>query len=61
LAELPLPRKPMLQGPRGRYLEDVNVAQAVAQFLSDVRVQTTVDSMDFISVFGPRARRHEVG
>jgi peptide/nickel transport system substrate-binding protein len=51
----------VLQGPRSRYLEDVNVAQAVAQFLSDVGVQTTVESMDFISVFSPRARRHEVG
>jgi peptide/nickel transport system substrate-binding protein len=50
-----------LQGPRNRYLEDVNVTQAVAQFLSDIGVQTTVESMDFITVFGPRSRRHEVG
>lgn len=51
----------MLQGPRNRYLEDVNVTQAVAQFLSDVGVQTTVEAMDFISVFSPMSRRHEVG
>ena len=50
-----------LQTPHGRYLEDVNVAQAVAQYLGDVGVQTTVESMDFNSVFAPRARRHEVG
>jgi peptide/nickel transport system substrate-binding protein len=51
----------VLQGPRNRYLEDADVAQAVGQFLSDIGVQTTVESMDFISVFGPRSRRHEVG
>ncbi|MFC6646494.1 ABC transporter substrate-binding protein [Granulicella cerasi] len=50
-----------LQGPRSRYLEDVNVAQAVAQYLGDVGVATTVEAMDFNSVFAPRARQHEVG
>ncbi|MDE1156511.1 MAG: ABC transporter substrate-binding protein [Acidobacteriaceae bacterium] len=50
-----------LQTPRSRYLEDVNVAQAVSQYLSDIGVQTDVDAMDFNSVFAPRARQHEVG
>lgn len=40
-----------LQGPRSRYLEDVNVAQAVAQYLGDIGVATTVEAMDFNSVF----------
>ena len=50
-----------LQGPRNRYLEDANVAEAVGQFLSDIGVQTRVEAMDFNSVFAPASRRHEVG
>ena len=50
-----------LQGPRNRYLEDGNVAQAVGQFLSDIGVETRVELMDFNSVFAPASRRHEVG
>jgi peptide/nickel transport system substrate-binding protein len=50
-----------LQSPRNRYLEDENVAQAVGQFLSDIGVQTKVETTDFNSVFAPRARQHQVG
>jgi peptide/nickel transport system substrate-binding protein len=50
-----------LQSPHNRYLEDENVAQAVSQFLGDIGVQTTVQTMDFNSVFAPRARQHQVG
>ena len=50
-----------LQGPNGRYLEDANVAQAVGQFLSDVGVDTKVETMDFVSVFSPLNRRHQLG
>jgi peptide/nickel transport system substrate-binding protein len=50
-----------LQGPNGRYLEDANVAQAVGQFLSDVGVETKVETMDFNAVFSPLSRRHQVG
>ncbi len=50
-----------LQSPRGRYLADADVAQAVAQYLSDVGVPTKVETMDFISIFMPRALRHEAG
>jgi peptide/nickel transport system substrate-binding protein len=50
-----------LQGPSGRFLEDANVAQAVAQYLGDVGVETRVEAMDFNSVFLPRSRRHQVG
>ncbi len=50
-----------LQGGRGRYLNDVDVMQAVAQYLSDVGVRTTVDVMDFVSTFSPMARSHRAG
>ncbi len=50
-----------LQGPKNRYLEDEHVAQAVGQYLSDIGVQTEVQTMDFNSVFAPRARQHQVG
>ena len=50
-----------LQTPNGRFLEDVHVAQAVAQYLGDVGVETEVEPMDFNAVFLPRSRRHEVG
>ena len=50
-----------LQAPRNRYLQDETVAQAVGQYLSDIGVQTTVQTMDFNSVFAPRARQHQVG
>ncbi len=50
-----------LQGGRGRYLNDVDVMQAVAQYLTDVGVRTTVDVMDFVSTFSPMARTHRAG
>jgi len=34
-------------GPRGRYLNDANVVQAIGQYLSDIGVQTTVDIRDW--------------
>jgi peptide/nickel transport system substrate-binding protein len=37
----------VLMGPRGRYLNDANVVQAIAQYLSDVGVKTTVDIRDW--------------
>lgn len=50
-----------LQGPRNRYLNDVNVAQVVGQFLSDIGVQTTVELQDFVTIFSPAAREHRAG
>jgi peptide/nickel transport system substrate-binding protein len=50
-----------LQGPNGRYLEDAIIAQAVGQYLSDVGVETKVETMDFNSVFAPLSRRHQSG
>jgi peptide/nickel transport system substrate-binding protein len=50
-----------LQAPNGRYLSDAIVAQAVGQFLSDIGVETKVETSDFNSVFAPLARRHEAG
>ena len=50
-----------LQAPRGRYLADVNVALAVAQYLSDIGVETSVDPLDYSSTFIPLARTHDLG
>jgi len=50
----------VMQGPNGRYLNDAAVQQAVAQFLSDVGVQTTNDLME-MSLFSPMAREHRAG
>jgi peptide/nickel transport system substrate-binding protein len=50
-----------LQGPRGRYLNDVAVVQAVGQFLDDVGVRTKVEIQDFVSIFSPAAREHRAG
>jgi peptide/nickel transport system substrate-binding protein len=50
-----------LQGPRNRYLEDIDVTQAVGQYLSDIGVETKVENLEFNSVFGPMTRRHEAG
>lgn len=50
-----------LQGPRGRYLADVSVVQAVAQYLSDIGVDTRPEIQDFISTFSPAAREHRAG
>jgi peptide/nickel transport system substrate-binding protein len=49
-----------MQGPQGRYLNDGQVQQALAQYLSDVGVETTNDLME-MSVFSPMAREHRAG
>ncbi|KKC33515.1 ABC transporter substrate-binding protein [Devosia psychrophila] len=49
-----------MQGPQGRYLQDGQVQQAIAQYLGDVGVETTNDLMD-MTVFSPMAREHRAG
>ncbi len=47
----------VLMGPRGRYLNDANVVQAIGQYLSDVGVKTTVDIRewaDYRQLVGPK-------
>jgi peptide/nickel transport system substrate-binding protein len=51
----------VLMGPRGRYLNDANVVQAIGQYLSDVGVQTTVEILDWSSDYLPRVREKNVG
>jgi peptide/nickel transport system substrate-binding protein len=50
-----------LQGPRGRYLNDANVVQAIGQYLTDVGVQTTVEILDWSSEYTPLVREKRVG
>ncbi|WP_210483833.1 ABC transporter substrate-binding protein [Microvirga antarctica] len=50
-----------LQGPRGRYLNDVSVVQAVGQYLDDIGIKTKVEIQDFVSTFSPAAREHRAG
>ena len=50
-----------LQGPRGRYLNDANVVQAIGQFLTDVGVQTEVELLEWASVYSPLTRTKEMG
>jgi peptide/nickel transport system substrate-binding protein len=50
-----------LMGPRGRYLNDANVVQVIAQYLTDVGVQTTVDLRDWASDYVPLIREKNVG
>ena len=50
-----------LQGPRGRYLNDANVIQAVGQYLDDIGVQTEVELMEWASVYQPLLRTKEMG
>lgn len=50
-----------LMGPRGRYLNDAAVVQAIGQYLSDVGVQTTVEILDWTSDYLPRVRAKDVG
>ncbi len=49
-----------IQGPNNRYLNDSIVQQALAQYLSDIGVETTNDLME-MSLFSPMAREHEAG
>jgi peptide/nickel transport system substrate-binding protein len=51
----------VLMGPRGRYLNDANVVQAIAQYLSDVGVQTEVQILDWTSEYVPLVREKNVG
>lgn len=47
----------ILMGPRGRYLNDANVVQAIAQYLTDVGVKTEVDIRDWAdyrALLGPK-------
>jgi peptide/nickel transport system substrate-binding protein len=46
---------------RGRYLNDVAVVQAIAQYLSDVGLNVDLQIMDWGSEFVPKLRLHEVG
>ncbi len=50
-----------LQAPRGRYLNDANVALAIGQYLTDVGVKTTVDIKDWSSEYVPLVRAHDMG
>jgi peptide/nickel transport system substrate-binding protein len=50
-----------LQSPRGRYLNDANVALAVGAFLSEVGVETNVELMEWSSVYVPLIREHAAG
>jgi peptide/nickel transport system substrate-binding protein len=50
-----------LQAPRGRYLEDANVALTVGQYFTDIGVKTNVEILDFASVFVPLTRQHDAG
>lgn len=51
----------VFQAGAGRYLNDVNVVQAIGQYLTDVGVQTDVQIMDWSSEFVPALRQHDVG
>ena len=46
---------------RGRYLNDVAVVQAIAQYLTDAGVNVDLQIMDWGSEFVPALRLHEVG
>ncbi len=50
-----------LQAPRGRYLNDANVALAIGQYLTDVGVKTNVDIKDWSSEYLPLIRQHDAG
>jgi peptide/nickel transport system substrate-binding protein len=49
------------QAGAGRYLNDVNVVQAIGQYLTDVGVNTNVEILDWGSEFVPALRAHDVG
>jgi peptide/nickel transport system substrate-binding protein len=50
-----------LQAGRGRYLNDVNVVEAIGQYLRDVGVDLTVELMDWASVYQPLLRTRTAG
>ncbi len=49
------------QGPRGRYLNDANVVQAIGQYLTDVGIQTNVEILDWVSEYIPLIRERNAG
>jgi peptide/nickel transport system substrate-binding protein len=50
-----------LQAGRGRYLNDVNVVQAIGQYLDDVGVDVEVELLDWASVYQPMLRKRSAG
>jgi peptide/nickel transport system substrate-binding protein len=50
-----------LQAGRGRYLNDVNVVQAIGQYLRDVGVDVNVELLEWASVFQPLLRTRTAG
>lgn len=50
-----------LQSPRGRYLNDTNIALAVGAFLTEVGVETEVELLDWSSVYVPLIRQKDAG
>ena len=46
---------------KGRYLNDVNVVLAIAQYLTDVGVKVNLKQMEWGSEFVPLLRKHQVG
>jgi peptide/nickel transport system substrate-binding protein len=50
-----------LQSPNGRYLNDRNVALAIGQMLTDVGVQTTVEPLEWASVYVPLINQRAAG
>ena len=50
-----------LQAGRGRYLNDVNVVQAIGQYLRDVGVDVSVELLEWASVFQPLLRTRTAG
>lgn len=49
-----------LMGPRGRYLNDANVVQAIGQYLNDIGVKTNVDIQDW-ATYRAKITKHDVG
>ena len=50
-----------IQAPRGRYLNDANVALAVGQYLTDIGVKADVELLDWASVYVPLISKHAAG
>jgi peptide/nickel transport system substrate-binding protein len=50
-----------MQAPRGRYLNDANVALAIGQYLSDIGVKTNVELLEWASVYVPLISKHDAG
>ncbi|MEM9248084.1 MAG: ABC transporter substrate-binding protein [Pseudomonadota bacterium] len=49
------------QAGQGRYLNDVNVVQAIAQYISDVGVDVELEVMEWASVYIPLIRQRNAG